>query len=425
MLYNVLDYGIIGDGITNNTKALNKLSDEISKTGGTMYFPAGKYVTGTVFMSDNMTLTVDSGATLLGSDNFDDFPYIEDVDGYTRGGHWSMIAAINCKNICINGNGIIDAQGYNWWNSGKSDLVRPRTISFIHCKDVSIKEVTIYNSPCWTVHPICCDNVSVEGVSIYNPYDSPNTDGINPESCKNVRISNCHIDVGDDCITIKSGTEDDLLQKKYPCENIVITNCTMAHGHGGVVFGSEMSGGIKNVTVSNCIFQNTERGIRIKTRRYRGGYVKGLNVSNIVMDNVLACITFNEYYFYGVYNMPKEEIFSTTAKEINEFTPVISDVNITGIIGRNIAGVGIYMYGLPELPISNVVISDVHLNVTGCEEGIDAVAAYDREKSCGEGVFLENVSGINMNNIHINCVRENVIVKNCERIMLNGIDISE
>lgn len=419
MVYNVKDYGIFGDGITDNTRRINELSDRMAKSGGVMYFPAGEYVTGTVFLHSNMTLYIDTGAVILGSESFDNFPMIEE-DGYTRGGHWGLISALWAENITVTGGGRIDGRGYYWWKSGKNDCVRPRTVSFIKCRNVTVSNIKIYNSPCWTLHPMCCENVSITGVSIFNPYDSPNTDGINPESCKNVRISDCHIDVGDDCVTIKSGTEEDLLQKQYPCENVIITNCTMAHGHGGVVFGSEMSGGVKNVSVSNCIFQNTDRGIRIKTRRNRGGYVQGLSVNNIVMENVLACITVNEYYVCGNYTSPKEELFDPEAREVNDLTPVISDVNISSVIARNVTGVGIYLYGLPEMPVRNVSVNNVQIEVSGSRDGIDAVMAYDREKSYGEGIFLENTRDIQLNGVSITCPGEKLTVKNSENVILNG-----
>lgn len=424
MIYNVLDYGVVGDGVTNNTEAINALTQKMKKSGGVLYFPEGKYLTGTIFMYSNMTLTLDDGATMLGSNDFDEFPYIEGVEGYTRAGHWGLISALDADNITINGGGAIDAQGEAWWKSGKSDLVRPRTISFIRCKNVTITDVNIYNSPCWTVHPICCENVVVERIKIQNPYKSPNTDGINPESCKNVKISNCLIDVGDDCVTIKSGTEDDLLQKQYPCENITVTDCVMAHGHGGIVFGSEMSGGVKNVTVSNCVFRNTDRGIRIKTRRFRGGYVKGLNISNIRMDGVHACITFNTYYNCGKWNMPEEEIFSQEAKPVNELTPVLSDVVISNIRARDIKGVGIYMYGLPEMPVKNVTMKDVDLEVIGNAEGIHAVLAPNRKLVKGEGIFLENVENITLQDVSVQCTEEELTVKNGTGVTLNGEDIS-
>ncbi|MBR6633427.1 MAG: glycoside hydrolase family 28 protein [Clostridia bacterium] len=424
MIYNVTEYGIIGDGITNNTAKINELTKLASQKGGVIYFPAGEYVTGTVFLYSNMTLHIDSGALLLGSDNHDDFPMIE-VEGYTRGGHWGIISALDAENVAVIGNGKIDGRGYYWWKSGKSDLVRPRTVNFIKCKNVKIADITIVNSPCWSIHPMCCENVTVRSVSIFNPYNSPNTDGVNPESCKNVRISDCHIDVGDDCITIKSGTEDDLLQKQFPCENIIVSNCTLAHGHGGVVFGSEMSGGISNVTVSNCVFQNTDRGIRIKTRRMRGGYVKGLTVNNLIMENVIACVTINEYYSCGLYTTPKEILFDTGKQPVTELTPIVSDVRISGIIARDITGVGIYIYGLPELPIKNVSISDVQMQVKGSEKGVTAVAAPGNPKVFGEGIMIRNAEGISMSNISISdCPSTKLFVENSTHVTLNGEDIS-
>lgn len=424
MIYNVIEHGIIGDGVTNNTKKINELSKLISEKGGVMYFPAGEYVTGTIFLYSNMTLHIDSGAVILGSENHDDFPMIE-VEGYTRGGHWGIISALDAENIAVTGNGKIDGRGYYWWKSGKSDLVRPRTINFIKCKNVKITDITIVNSPCWSVHPMCCENITVSSVSIFNPYDSPNTDGVNPESCKNVRISDCHIDVGDDCITIKSGTEDDLLQKQFPCENIIVSNCTLAHGHGGVVFGSEMSGGVSNVTVSNCVFQNTDRGIRIKTRRMRGGYVKGLTVNNLIMENVIACITINEYYSCGFYTTPKEILFDTGKQPVTELTPVVSDVRISGIIAKDILGIGIYIYGLPELPIKNVSISDVQMHIKGSEKGVTAVAAPGNPKVYGEGIMIRNAENISMSNISMSdCPSTKLLVENSSNVTLNGEEIS-
>lgn len=424
MELDVTRHGIVGDGVTNHTAALNALCKSLSKHGGTLYFPAGEYVTGTLFLYSNITLYLDSGAVLLGSENFDDFPMIdpEKVKGYTRGGRWGLISAYKAESVRIMGGGKIDGRGKIWWDSDKTDYERPRTVSFIQCRDVVISDITVCNSPCWTIHPMCCENISIRGISIYNPYNSPNTDGINPESCKNVRISDCHIDVGDDCVTVKSGNEEDLLQKQFPCENIIITNCTMAHGHGGIVLGSEMSGGIKNVTVSNCIFQNTDRGIRIKTRRLRGGTVRGISFNNIVMENVMACITVNEYYscVCGEYPIPPEELFSPTPRPVDETTPCISDIRISGIMATNVAAAGIYFYGLPEMPIRNITMSDLQIEVTGYEKGYGTVMALNRKPSYGEGIFLENAEEITMSNVHVACPCEALTLKNVKNITLNG-----
>lgn len=139
--------------------------------------------------------------------------------------------------------------------------------------------------------------MTIDNLTIVNPFDSPNTDGIDPESCRNVRITGCHIDVGDDCIAVKAGTEDAL--EDVPCENIAITGCTMVHGHGGVVLGSEMSGGIRRISITGCVFDGTDRGIRIKSRRGRGGAVEDVSVTGIVMNDVLCPLVINLMYFCG------------------------------------------------------------------------------------------------------------------------------
>ena len=421
MRYDVTEFSVIGDGKTNNTKAIEVLIQRVREnSGGTLYFPCGKYVTGSVRLFSNMGIYLDAGAVILGSTDYADYPKItqEVAPGYTRDTYRALITAFSAENIFIEGNGKIDGRGSAWWHK-THDTARPRAIQPILCKNVRISEITVENSPCWTVHPMCCENVTIDGITIKNPYDSPNTDGSNPESSRNVRISNCCVDVGDDCITIKSGTEDDDLQKKFPCENITVTNCTMIHGHGGVVIGSEMSGGIKNVVISNCVFQNTDRGIRVKTRRKRGGYMKDIIVSNIIMENILAGITVNEYYSCGA--DPNDTfLFSDEKMPPTADTPEISGISLSNITGRNIKGVGMYMYGLPEKPISNVRMSNIDFEVTGSNEGINAVSSIGRKKSFGEGIFLENARDIIMTNMHIQCSKKKYELKHCERVQING-----
>ena len=420
MFFDVTKYGILGDGKTNNTEKINNLIKSM-ENGGILYFPRGEYITGTIRLKSNITLQLADKAKILGSNDINDFRKIDskDAPGYTRCGYEALISAFNAENITIEGNGTIDARGKFWWENEKSDLIRPRTISFFLCKNIKIKDIKIFNSPCWTIHPVCCSNVIIEGVKIENPHNSPNTDGINPESCNGVHISHCCIDVGDDCITVKSGAEDDELQKQYPCENVVITECIMKHGHGGVVFGSEMSGGIKNISVSNCIFKNTDRGIRVKTRRNRGGYIKDLKISNIVMENTIAAITFNEFYDCGVIHNA-EKVLSPEKQSINKYTPVVCDISINGIVARGVKGAGIYMYGLPELPIKNITITDINMDISGTENGIYVLCAPGREISKGEGIFLENTQDIVMNNICINSKGEKYVIKDSKNITVNG-----
>lgn len=284
-VYDVTKYGAKKDSSAKATMAIKKAIEAASATGGgTVYFPAGKYLTGPIHLKSNITIFIDAGAELHFSDNFDDYlPMVESrYEGVDVVSFSPLFYAYKAENITITGRGKINGHGKKWWDyvegykegvtrnkwkntfdsanknivlpdepgQMKRGFLRPPFIQPMYCKNVLIEGITITNSPFWTVNPEFCENVTVNAVTINNPH-SPNTDGINPESCKYVHISNCHISVGDDCITIKSGKDAGGRAKAMPAENYTITNCTMLSGHGGVVIGSEMSGGVKKISISN------------------------------------------------------------------------------------------------------------------------------------------------------------------------------
>jgi polygalacturonase len=386
--------GADGAGKKNNAKLINSTIDKLhAKGGGTLYFPTGKYLTGGIRMKSNITIEISAGATLLFSDNFDDYlPFVEmRYEGVVMNSFHPLIYAVDAENITIKGEGKLDGQGKKWWDelfrvmidlkeNGVRDInkyqpmwdkannvqalfdetnedytatlqrrfFRPPFIQPIRCKNVRIQDVTIVNSPFWTINPEFCENVKVTGVTIINP-KSPNTDGINPSSCRNVHISDCHISVGDDCITIKSGRDGQGRRYGVPCENITITNCTMLSGHGGVVIGSEMSGSVRNVVISNCIFDGTDRGIRLKSSRGRGGVVENIRVSNIVMRNIQreAIILDLKYS-----RMPEEPV--------SERTPVFRNIHISNLTGVDVR-IPIYIRGLEEAPITDITLSDINI----------------------------------------------------------------
>ena len=229
---------------------------------------------------------------------------------------------------------------------------RPQLIQIARSKDVVIEHVHLINSPSWTVHPLLCEFVRVDGITIENPVPSPNTDGINPESCRNVQIMNCRIDVGDDCVTLKIGINELGRKMGKPDENITITNCVMLKGHGGVTIGSEMSGGVRNVVVSNCVFQGTDVGIRIKSQRGRGNVVEGLTASNIVMQEVRSAFTITTFYMGS--DKP-EDVFP-----VNEGTPRFRDFHFSNITARGSDTAG-EVTGLREMPIEDITFSEVHI----------------------------------------------------------------
>lgn len=425
--YNVMDYGGQNDSTGINTNAIAKAIEEAAKKGGgTVYFPAGKYITGPIHFKSNITLFIDAGAELHFSDNFDDYlPMVKSRWEGTEVTNFSpLIYGDGLENIAIVGRGLIDGHGKKWWGYSEVTIrnqkvgeetkwqkefkrlnkdvlapdlpgwvergfLRPPFIQFLNCNNIQIKDIKIQNSPFWTVNPQYCNNVTVDGVTIDNP-PSPNTDGINPESCSNVRIANCHISVGDDCITIKSGKDRSGRKVNVPAENYTITNCTMLRGHGGVVIGSEMSGGVKNIVISNCVFDGTDRGIRLKTARGRGGVVENIRVSNIVMRNIRdQAIVLNMQYA------------KTEVEPVTERTPLFKDVFISDMAGTTNSVA--LIRGLEEMPVENVSFSNINMKATG-------------------GFEIENAKRLTFNNVQVEVSGEPFLkAKNVEQLYLTGI----
>ena len=422
--YNVLDYGAKNNGSKLATEAIKKAIAAASATGGgTVYFPAGTYLTGPIHLKSNITIFIDAGAVLKFSDNFDDYlPMVPSrYEGIDVTSFSPLFYAYKAENITIRGRGTIDGQGKKWWayaegesrksndskwqkefhrlnqNILKPDLpgviergfLRPPFIQPMFCKNVLIEGITIINSPFWTVNPEFCENVTVTGVTINNP-PSPNTDGINPESCKYVHISNCHISVGDDCITIKSGKDRAGRKMAAPAENYTITNCTMLSGHGGVVIGSEMSGDIKKITISNCIFDGTDRGIRIKSARGRGGVVEEIRVDNIIMKNIRdQAIVLDLQYA------------RTQPEPVSERTPRFRNIHFSDITAE--VNQAAFLNGLAEMPIENITFSNLNIQAK-------------------TGFTIKEAKNIEFHNVQINTASgPAIIAENVNNMEIEGV----
>jgi polygalacturonase len=371
--------------------------------GGTVLVPAGRHVTGALVLRNDITLELEAGATLLGSEDPADYPLIETRwEGRHQLTHAPLIGGTGLRNVAITGRGTIDGHGAPWWKRYRDKTLehpRPRLISIAESSNVLIDGVTLVNSPAWTINPVRCENVTVTKVTIVNPGDSPNTDGINPDSCRYVRISDCHIDVGDDCITLKSGIETETPEKRGPCENITITNCTMAHGHGGVVLGSEMSGDVRNVAISNCVFIGTDRGIRIKTRRGRGGVIEDIRVSNIVMRDVLVPFTVNLYYHFLAKGDPI--VGDKGARPLDAGTPRVRRVRFSEINAVDAHVAAAFLYGLPEAPIEDIEFRDVAIRMAPEARSGMAEMLDDLEPMSRAGFIARNVRGLRLEGVDI------------------------
>ncbi len=402
--FNVRDFGAIGDGRALETLAIQSAIDAChQRGGGTVFVPAGNYVTGSLFLRSNITLYLDAGATLLGSENPADYPIIGSRwEGREQQAHAPLIAGVGLRNIAITGRGTIDGRGGYWWQRHRErtlDHPRPRLVSFADCFNVLIEGITAVNSPSWTINPVRCENVTVHKVTILNPADSPNTDGINPDSCSHVHISNCYVDVGDDCITIKSGIETEAPDKRSPCQNITITNCTMVHGHGGVVIGSEMSGDVRNVVISNCVFIGTDRGIRLKSRRGRGGIVEDIRVSNIVMQDVWCPLTMNLYYAPGAWG--NTTISDKRPHPVTESTPRFRRIYLSHLTAREVKVAAAFLYGLAEMPVEDIALSDVSISMAPDGEAGYPDMADDLELMQRAGFFVCNARGLRLHNVEV------------------------
>ena len=417
LYFNIMDYGANPAGKTLSTEAIQDAVDACEKAGGgKVVVPPGKYLTGPVFLKSNVHVEVLAGAVLLAHQNIEKYPAVDGRwEGIERKVYASLFTGHDLQNVSITGRGTLDGQGEVWWDAhhknrdmrAKANIKgrepgnppgsplkwpRPRVINLYRCNNVLIRDLTILDSPAWTIHPVYCENVTVENITIIQPYESPNTDGINPESCKNVRILNCFVDCGDDCITIKSGYNEDGRRVNIPCENIIIANCTFAHGRSAIGIGSETSGGVRNVAISNCVFKDTYRGLRIKTSRGRGNVVENIRASNIVMDNVGTGISLDMFYGND----------DETPGPVDETTPHFRNIRYCHITGTNIKKAG-EIWGLPEAPMEGVTLIDVNLTAeTGLEMKFTKdIDFHDVEINAQKGpaVSISTSSGVELDNV--------------------------
>jgi polygalacturonase len=413
------DFGGVGDGVTLNTEAFAAAIGRLSSQGGgTLEVPAGIWFTGPIGLKSHINLHLDKDAVIIFSTDQDLYPIIDtNFEGLDVRRCLSPIHAEGETDIAITGEGIIDGNGDAWrevkkrkvgddlWKTivkrggvlsedGKvwypdegyakaratagslnypdpsldeneiKTFLRPVLLSFRNCERVLLEGVTFQNSPCWNLHPLWCRHLTVKDITVRNPHYSTNGDGIDIDACENVLVIGSSFDVGDDAICIKSGKDEDGRRHGIPCRNITIKDCTVYHGHGGVVIGSEMSGGVENMWVSGCRFLGTDVGLRFKSARGRGGLVRNIWFDHIYMKDIVAeAVTFNLYY-EGVSSTEKAETSSAadaSAKAslpaVDETTPEFRDFHFSDIVCAG-AGQAIYVNGLPELPLAGVSFRD-------------------------------------------------------------------
>ncbi|MCX5633082.1 MAG: glycoside hydrolase family 28 protein [Phycisphaerae bacterium] len=429
--FRITDYGAVGDGHTKNTQAFAKAINACADAGGgRVIVPAGLWLTGSIQLKSNLNLHLEQGAVVLFSPNFEDYPLVRRT--------WEGSAAVRCspplfgenlKNVAITGSGIFDGSGQAWrpvkkvkmtenqWrkltNSGgvvdssgsiwypsqeamngpktvaeldargadineyaaARQFLRPVLVGLVECKNVLLDGPTFQNSPGWNIHPLMCENVIIRNIVVLNPWYSQNGDGLDVESCRNVIITNCRFDVGDDAICMKSGRNEYGRRRNRPTENVAISDCVVYHGHGGFTVGSEMSGGVRNIYIRNCDFLGTDVGLRFKSTRGRGGVVENIFIQGIRMKDIPTdAIQFDMYYgsrvaLAGDDTSEDKEVIPLVSEE----TPKFQNIHIRNIICSGAAR-GIWLRGLPEMPIQKINMENI---VISANAGMTCIEADD------------------------------------------------
>jgi polygalacturonase len=350
-------FGAKADGHTKDTKAIQAAIDECAQRGGgTVELSEGVYLSAPVVLKSHIDLQIDSGATLLGSRDQDDYP---ETDVFRERDRQSLITANGATDITITGQGTVDGNGQPWWDAMRarkaahdiSKYERPRLVVFDHCDHIRLEGVTFQNSPSWQIVPYYSSVVVIRNIKVLAPANSPNTDGIDPFSSDHVTIEHVLVDVGDDDIAIKSG-QPGSPGPDSPSKDILISDCTFLHGHGLSV-GSEIAGGVQNVHASNIHFKDTDNGIRVKSNRDRGGDIGNFEFHDIFMENVKTSVLISEYYP----KIPQND----AAQPATRLTPHFHEITITNLqaTGSKTAG---FIVGLPESPIQTIRMNNVHIS---------------------------------------------------------------
>ncbi|MET0465666.1 MAG: glycoside hydrolase family 28 protein [Chitinophagaceae bacterium] len=438
----IVKTGAVPDGNTLNTKSINSAIETLSKRGGgVVYVPNGLWLTGPVVLKSNINLHLAAGATLLFTKDFNQYPLVEaNWEGLQQMRNQSPISATNATNIAITGKGIVDGNGdawrmvkkdkltesqwkrlvasggvlnedkKGWYPSEKAlkgskmsnpgaispekdaaffnsikDFLRPNLVLLTGCKQILLEGVTFQNSPAWTLHPLMSEHLTVRNVNVKNPWYAQNGDGIDVESCKNVLIENSVFDVGDDGLCMKSGRDAEGRKRGMATENVIIRGCTVYASHGGFVIGSEMSGGVKNVYVSNCTFIGSDVGLRFKTTRGRGGVVENIFIRDIYMKDLPGDAILFDMYYAAKDPVPlageKRELPVIETKPVSEATPVFKNFQISNIY-CNGADRGVFVRGLPEMPVKDIVMENMVLQAK-------------------KGIEIQEGNGITFKNVHI------------------------
>ena len=419
----VRDFGAVGDGVTDDSIAIQTAVNCLP-VGARLVFPAGTYLTAPVALKSHITLEIQKGATVLGHPDKSKYPVIpgkltdpvtgEEVHLGTWEGnaipmHQALIFAEHATDITILGEGKVDgnSEAAGWWIDVKNYTVgRPRLMFFNRCDGVRVHGIHACNSASWQMHPYFSKDVSFLDMYISAPKDSPNTDAIDPEACDLVNIIGCRFSVGDDCIAIKSGKIEIGRKFKKPANRHTVRNCLMQFGHGAVTLGSEMAGGVTNLTVNRCVFRQTDRGLRIKTRRGRGkdAVIDGVLFENIRMEGVLAPIVINMWYNCCDPDKHSEYVWSRNALPVDERTPYLGAFTFRDMECVDCESCACYCDGLPEMPIGSITLDSIHFTFKADARPFKPAMREFMEEFCRKGMYFDNVTRLTLKGVTLDGV---------------------
>lgn len=448
----LVQFGGVGDGVTLNTEAFAKAIAALAeKGGGTLDVPPGFWLTGPIQLRSNVNLHLETGALIQFSGDYKLYPLtVIDLKGEKEVGSTSPISGQNLENVAITGRGVLDGggeawrpvkrekltvaewkaliktggvldkNGGTWWPSrgamtgsrlveqlqkaGSVNLsdyepahqfLRPKMLHLINCRKVLLEGATFQNPPNWTLNPALCEDVSILNVKVHNAFAAQNSDALDLESCRQAVIRDCTFDAGDDGICLKSGKDAAGRRIGVPTQDVLIEGCTVYHAHGGFTIGSEMSGGVRDVQVNNCLFMGTDVGLRFKSTRGRGGVVENIDIANVRMKDIAgAAIDFNMFYGGQAPREGSTSALGTRLRLVDEGTPQFRNIHIQNVVCRG-ADSAIKLEGLPEMPIRNITLKDVSI------EAQTGVFLTDADGIRFENVRVENQSGPKLTQVRV------------------------
>lgn len=425
-------FGAVGDGVHDDTAAIQAAINCCPKKGRVL-IPAGEYHVLPLFIKSHIRIEIAKGAALRLETDRSKFPILPGITQSTDEtkdlnlGSWegnpldmfaAFISGYKAEDVVIYGQGVLDGRGdqSDWWKEWKKrrGAWRPRMFFINHCKQVTVQGLTFRNSPAWNLQPYFSKHLKFLNITVNAPADSPNTDGFDPESCKDILVAGAHFSLGDDCIAIKAGKLYMGSTYQTPTTDMEVAHCLMENGHGGVTVGSEMAGGVQHVRVHDCLMRNTDRGLRVKTRRGRGqdGVIDDIVFDHVLMEHVGTPVVVNSMYFCDP-DGRSEYVQSREKQPVDERTPRIGTVTFRHVKATEVTCAG-YFLGLPEKPIEHVVMENVDITCAADPAPMQPAMACGVEACVRQGMVAVNVDAMTMKNVKVS--GQDGVLLTCENV---------